>query len=263
MGIVVRSSKPRPRRQIVLTVVHLAVFCYVLYQYDQSSDKQSPFTTRGLHDIRISDGGVTTTKAASTTTDMFVVVLVLFPMITALFHFIRYMSGDSNKRVRFVEYSITSTMMLYLVATSSGVLSLDVMYSILAVNVTIMLLGIVIERQLENGDRKSAMMLTVLAWGLLGVTWVPIIRSFQANIEAQTSDSTGVPGTNGQPSKVQLNAILYATMTFFSCFGLVQLGQMFEWWSPQKSDVAYDVLSVLSKAVLAYFVASGFFARME
>jgi len=236
-----------------LAILHMLVFSAILGVYLRST-KDIKWVETGLHDIEMSERDITTKLIVETPQQAFFIILIAFPFITAMFHFFRATGKMDGRTWRFVEYSITSTLMLYLLGQSCNVLCFDTMLMILSVNFTLMLLGIIIQRLLSKGDVENAKLLTGIGWLLFVIAWVPLYRSFYNAVSK-------LPDIPGIPSKRTFNILFYSLITMYASFGFVQLLEVFQVMSRETAGVSYDLLSLTTKSTLVGIVAGGFFNR--
>lgn len=124
-------------------------------------------------------------------------LIVAFPAITALFHFVASricagqkiwftdfpMSNYFEKNInplRWIEYSITATIMIVAVAGLSGVLDTKLLWSITALMIALNIFGIAIEDQLSsaNGSQWRILLYFSVAFFMNIVVFYPILSNF-------------------------------------------------------------------------------------
>ena len=231
--------------QLVLASVHalLAVFVLCVYIYDP---QVVPWVERGLYDVRWSPtGGMRTQQVVRTGTVSFVSALVAFPALTALSHLVRG-SVPHGPTWLFVEYAVTATIMMYLLAISCGVGNFESLCLLLVMVAAVMVQGILADRARQRGDLVGARIAHLTGWALLTAAWFPLMRSFWS-----VSDS-------GVELPPEIKALPYVLYAFFSCFGLIQSAALLGYY---KGTGAYDVLSLAAKTTLLGLVSGGFFFR--
>ena len=253
-------------RHILAAILHLLVFSTVLVVYLNSSGDFS-FLENGYYSIKDVNGVPTAYRDAVISHKVFVILLILFPVITAFFHIRRHFADPTNSVFwRFLEYSCTSTMMIYNIASLSGVLSTNELVSILVTNACIMILGYSIHRNLQKRDLRTASICTAVAWTLMALVFMPIGRAFYDRINALEKG-----GADGLPDRKFFDAVFWSMVTFFASFGAVQLAELLAHMYTslpsneiqQRADVGYDVLSFVSKSTLVGLVAGGLFGRAQ
>lgn len=195
------------------------------------------------------------------------VLIILFPAITACFHLYYridpqgwYARGVTrgSQRLRWIEYAITATLMIVAVSLMSGLNTAPVLLAIIGLNIALMLQGTNVEEELARFGRVThvAKSSTFVGWLAAIILIVLVVTQFAKSI----SDSKNLG--SDVPSWVYL--VIIPSILFYTSFGAVQLAQVmrprtpyrkFEWW--------YMVLSFVSKAFLAIWVAIGLLQRTD
>lgn len=206
-------------------------------------------------------------------------LLIGFFIITGTFHLFYYIGNaqkssskttinnfysnaiqNENNFYRWIEYSITATMMLYVIAYTSGVKDTNVYLMLFATNVTLISLGQTVEVAVRDG--KSWWLPMITSFLLLISEFTVIMRSFWSRLK-EVNDYLKKPnhpeGNVSKDTKIPswLNIMIVVLFIFFSCFGFVSLYGAYNHTSYDKIEKAYIILSFVSKAVLASFVAYG------
>jgi VanZ family protein len=147
-------------------------------------------------------------------------------------------------RFRWVEYSLSATLMVILIAFYSGVTEITAVVAIAGANVAMILFGWLQERMNPPG-RETRTMLPFWFGTLVGIApWVAI--------------ATNIVGADTVPGFVY--GIVVAQFVFFFSFGLNQWLQYREvgpWRSYAFGEKAYLVLSLGAKSVLAWQIFGG------
>jgi len=230
------------------------------------------------------------TSTTTNTIDITVIqgMLVSFFLITGTFHLFYYLGGhpsktepggeplpatfsnnytrmidNKNNYLRWIEYSITATLMLYVIAWTSGIKDTNVYLLLYATNIAMMTQGQLAETAIRDGKDWRTPMIT--GFVLLIAEFSVIIRSFYLRLsqvksfvnKAENSDLVGnqtIPGW--------ISAMIWVLFIFFSCFGIVSLigagGVSYE-----LVEKGYIILSFVAKAVLGVFVAYGTSQRQK
>lgn len=189
-----------------------------------------------------------------------VIALILaIVFITACFHFVLYglknslykkMIGQKNNFMRWVEYAITSSMLILVLLFSIDQKQLDSIILITIMNVVVMLMGNLIEKSIKDGDRFNAIFLTTLAWILFAGILFITSRCFNNTMQNNKSIPPFVP------------AVFGAEMVMLISFGCVQLYQLIHpKTNYEKIEKTYIFLSFISKSLLALIVTAGSIAR--
>jgi hypothetical protein len=166
-------------------------------------------------------------------------LIIGFFLITGSFHLTYYLTNkdedgiysrmiaNGNNYFRWIEYCITSTMMLYIIAFSSGVKDTNVFIMLFANNVAMISQGQLIEEAVRDGKEWWVPMTT--SFLLLLSEFYIIARCFTRQLnrvntflkDNKTGPLSGI--TNGAtiPSWIQL--VIIILFLFYSCFGFVSL----------------------------------------
>jgi hypothetical protein len=226
-----------------------------------------------LYNIRITDFNVdnpnssviTTTPALDVTGTAMKVLVVVYFMFTALFHLLYatdfFGSGvytravsNMNQYWRWIEYSISSTIITFLVAIVCGVKSLDAIILLVIMNIGIMLCGQISEAAITKpGGKSIAIVAVLIGWILLlGIFGILLKNFFMGLADADT---------NGFKVPTYVYFIIFPLLIWYALFGFVNL-----WWVLGKEhtiqkylkiEKAYIILSFLSKLNIGVFVAFG------
>ena len=180
--------------------------------------------------------------------------VALFSILSALAHFYvsgpgydRYISGLRNKQniARWVEYSISSTLMIVLIAMLNAVWDISTLIAIIGANVSMILFGWLQEKYEEPG---SGSLLPFWFGCLAGIT--PWIIMFWLLIS---------PGSSANPPGF-VYGIVISLFLLFNCFALVQWLQYKEigkWKDYLAGEKTYITLSFVAKSLLAWQIFAG------
>lgn len=192
-------------------------------------------------------------------------LLVGFFLVTAAFHMIYYATHDGlytkminngNNYLRWVEYSISSTMMLYIIALISGVKDDNVYKSIFAMNVAMIYTGQVVEEKIQRGENWYLPMF--MGFMLLMAEFTIIVRDFQSRIaDIKTFTDANPSITNGRTIPEWIKYMVWVLFIFFSSFGFISLYGAYSGIEYEKVEGLYLLFSLLAKATLAGFIAYG------
>jgi hypothetical protein len=199
-----------------------------------------------------------------------VLLLAIFTLITGLVHILAYAMSTKTYQhnvnrghnwIRWVEYGITATIMIFVVAVTCGTNSTDVLLLLCVATLCCMICGYVSEATATT-NKNVSMFTTAMGWILMITVFTVIIRRF-ASIYGQTRETE-----NGPPSWVW--AIVISMTSLFMSFGCIHLIHMRQQWKSntavsrkfhQQVEVSYTVASVVSKTLLVILLSSGLFAR--
>ena len=181
---------------------------------------------------------------------VFLVLAALDHLATATFARNTYERdlGRGINRFRWVEYSVSATLMVLLIASYSGITDITAVVAIAGANVAMILFGWLQERMNPPG-RTSTTMMPFWFGTIVGVApwvaiWVNVIGAPQ------------VPGF--------VYGIVIAELVFFFSFGLNQwlhyrgIGR---WRDYGYGEKTYLVLSLVAKSVLAWQIYGGSLAK--
>ncbi len=207
-------------------------------------------------------------------------LMIAFFAVTSVFHLI-YAAGSGedgyytnmlvrgNNMLRWVEYSITSTLMINVISRISGVNNENILKLMTAANVCIMIQGqtteVVLASKMSKREKiKRVLVPNITAWVLLFTIFNIIISKFSQILE---DVENGV--NKGKPLEEQIKIpdavriAVWSQFGFFSVFGLVQLVQIFREINSEGGgdnyinyEMTYNILSLASKATLG--IALGF-----
>jgi len=203
-------------------------------------------------------------QVASITTVQY--LLVGFFFITAIFHAIYYFTADGlysqmiqnqNNYLRWIEYAISSTMMLYVIAFISGVKDVNIYRSIFIINIAMIYTGQLVEEKLIKGEDWRIPM--ILGFVLLIVEFMIIVSDFQSRIE----DVKKIAGTQGKTIPDWIKYMIWILFIFFSSFGFISLYGAYSQAPYEKIEKLYLIFSLLAKATLAGFIAYGTSQRQQ
>ena len=192
-------------------------------------------------------------------------LLVGFFMVTAAFHLVYYVTSEGNyskmiangnNYLRWIEYSISSTMMLYIIAFISGVKDDNIYKSIFAMNVAMIYTGQLVEEKLQKGENWYAPM--VIGFMLLMTEFTVIVRDFQSRIsDIKTFTDANPSLTNGRTIPDWVKYMVWVLFFFFASFGFISLYGAYSGIPYEKVEGLYLLFSLLAKATLAGFIAYG------
>lgn len=238
------------RWNLGLTALHIAQAMLILMMASDfavtitSTYPQGPPGTRlttpeGLFDVRIAPAIA-----------VFLLLAAFDHFATATFARRTYEAdlGRGINRFRWVEYSLSATLMVLLIASYSGITDIAAVVAIAGANVAMVLFGWLQERMNPPG-RTSTTMLPFWFGTIVGVA--PWIAIWVNVIGADT-----VPGF--------VYGIVIAELVFFFSFGLNQWLQyrgIGRWREYAFGEKTYLVLSLGAKSVLAWQIYGGSLAN--
>lgn len=198
-------------------------------------------------------------------------LIIFFFMITAVFHLYYYitsqghyanMVASSNNYLRWVEYSISSTVMLLIIALSSGVKDINIYGLIMVTNIAMIAQGQLIEEAVRDGRSWVIPMLTGFA--LLIGEFAVIVNSFNTRIkEADEFLKKNPDIAQGRGIPKWLYYMIFVLFAFYSSFGFISLWGAYTKTSYEKVEKLYLIFSLAAKATLGGFLAYGLGQRQQ
>ena len=198
-----------------------------------------------------------------------VMLLAVFTLVTGLVHIFAYARStgsyqkdvdEGNNWMRWVEYSVTASIMMFVIAITCGTNSLDTLVLLVSSTLCCMICGYISERTVVL-DRRVSILATLIGWILLLTAFGTVLRRF-ASIVGQA------PEGGGPPSYVW--AIVVSMFLLFMSFGFIHLRHLYVQWTSsdttprafhRRIEASYTVASMVSKILLVVLLASGLFAR--
>ena len=183
--------------------------------------------------------------------------VVAFLGLSALFHFLisspwffgRYKNGLLANRnyFRWVEYSLSSSIMIWLILAINGVTDIGALFAVFAVNAAMILFGALQEKYEQPG---SGGLLPFIFGSMVGIVpWILVLIYFVR--PGSTSDVAPPDFVIG---------IVISLFIFFNTFAInqwLQYKQVGKWKNYLQGERTYITLSLVAKTALAWQVFSG------
>jgi hypothetical protein len=180
----------------------------------------------------------------------------------ALFHFLvvtpyffnRYKAGllANHNYFRWTEYSLSSSIMIFLIAQLTGVTDVNALVAIFGLNAAMILFGALQEKYEKPGNRK---LLPFIFGSMVGV--VPWFSVFLMVIQPGSKNDAQVPGF-----VVGIMVSIFIAFFTFAFNQWMQYKQIGKWASYLQGERAYITLSLVAKTGLAWQVFSGVLAPL-
>lgn len=183
--------------------------------------------------------------------------VVAFLFLSAFFHFLiswpgvfaRYANGlkQNHNYFRWTEYSLSSSVMIWLIAQLTGINNAGALFAIFAVNASMIMFGALQEKYEKPGNKKF---LPFIFGSMTGV--VPWIIILIYTLQPGSTSAAEVPGF--------VIGIIVSLFVFFNTFAInqaLQYRQVGGWRSYLRGERMYITLSLVAKSVLAWQVFSG------
>lgn len=163
-----------------------------------------------------------------------------------------YMIRNKNNYFRWIEYAITSTLMLYIIALMSNVKETNVYLLLYATNVVMIAMGQLIEVAVRDGTDWITPMIS--GFVLLFAEFSIIFRSFWGRLDEVNAYSN----TSTRPNKPRLpnwaQAMIILLFLFYSSFGMLSLIGAWSGMNYERVEQIYIILSLCSKTTLGLFI---------
>lgn len=189
--------------------------------------------------------------------------IALFLGLSAFFHFLiaskrffpRYSASlkQNNNIFRWVEYSLSSSVMIILIAQLNGISNYAALLAISGVNVSMILFGWLQEKYNTPGDGQ----------------WLPFIFGCIAGIIPWTIFCIQLISPSG-PAKATppgfVYGIVFSLFVLFNCFAIVQYLQYRakgKWANYLRGEKTYIILSFVAKSLLAWQIFAGTLATKK
>ena len=199
----------------------------------------------------------------------------LFVLITALFHFnvafwqkTKYYEclGSGTNPFRWIEYSITASIMFYIVLASLGMRDFNAILVAIPLCSIIMILGLFIEEYAHKSskkDRYRALGLTAVAWLGFVALWSVLVTSFTRAIDGieKARNPSGELSSDMEEFKTFLWLGFVIILAFYVSFGVWQTGNMFKTAGAYSREIGYISLSFCSKVLLVGLLFWGLYGR--
>jgi hypothetical protein len=183
--------------------------------------------------------------------------VAIFLALSAFFHFLVASPGNFNRYTnsllrniniyRWVEYSISSSIMIILIVQLCGVTDVAAIVAIFGVNASMILFGWLQEKYSRPGDGQWISFIFGCIAG--AIPWLIIILLL---IGPKAPAESNAPGF--------VYGIVISLFLFFNCFAWVQYKQykaQGKWSNYLKGERAYIVLSLVAKSALAWQIFGG------
>jgi hypothetical protein len=179
-----------------------------------------------------------------------------FLIVSAVAHYViaspqyvpRYIAGLERRRnyARWVEYSISSSIMIVLIAMLVGIADIAALLALAGVNASMILFGLLQEKYEAPGKDVS---LVSYWFGVIAgaIPWIAIAIYLVS------------PGVAAEPPAF-VYGIFFSLFVFFNCFAIVmvlQYKKIGKWKDYVYGESTYVLLSLVAKSLLAWQVFAG------
>ncbi len=187
-------------------------------------------------------------------------IIAAFFALSALFHFLvssrfyfaKYIRGLQRHKdiFRWIEYSFSSSLMIYVIAQLCGINDYAALLAIVGTNASMILFGWLQEKFVEPGTGEWLPFIFGCIAGI--VPWLIILVQL---LSPKGGAQTSAPGF--------VYGIVISLFVLFNCFAVVQFKQYRakgNWSNYLRGEKAYIVLSFTAKSLLAWQIFAGVLA---
>jgi len=187
-------------------------------------------------------------------------MIISFFGITAAFHLFYALNPNNlylaavkngNNYFRWIEYSITATMMLVIIAVLSGVKDVQNYFLLVSSAFAMIWTG----QWYETGDKSNRFVSLIVGFVLLAGAFQVILSAFRKRIAEARSAGFNLPAW--------LWMTVIILFIFYASFGFVPIAQSTFGGNYRTYEKTYLTLSLASKASLGILVAYGFGQRSQ
>lgn len=197
---------------------------------------------------------------------------VSFFYVTSFFHFLYVFMGSKyeemirceNNFLRWIEYSISATLMIRIIALQCGIRDENALTSMTMNTVGIMLQGQIVEatlstRKIDVNEKMVILVATIVGWVLMVTNFYIIVKQYinlKNDVDEFKCKDVGIPSF--------VLWIIVTQLIFYSTFGFIQIYQIYnrlykpDQYDYSKIETMYIIDSLLSKvtlgAILGYSV---------
>lgn len=236
------------RFNLVMGLFHLASGALMVILGNDFELEVSTFSLNGPPGTPLSDGTINSVAGVplAWATASFLLLSAFFHFVISTVGFAAYQSElrRGRNRFRWVEYSISSTLMIVLIALVTGITDLAALIALAFANVSMILFGWLME-MVNAADRHTWW--TPFWFGCIaGIgPWAAIAVYLIVNVNQE--------GGQGPPGFVY--GIIFSLFFFFNTFAINQWAQyrkVGKWADYLRGETTYIVLSLVAKSVLAW-----------
>ena len=255
---VVTLSSGSPDLKVVLFEVEIGLNPAIEAYFNATAQNVTPPTGMGL-DVQ----SFLLPRIVESVSIPITLLCAMFPALSFFFHLghgllwrERYEEWVINMKAaptRWLEYSMSASIMMFALAPLSGLLVLSSMLNMAALVAITQIFGFLTELVARpQGDRWSRPRSLILSTHLFG--WIPQLMAWYILVSPLVSVVSADDG--GPPAFVF--ALILAEFLLFTSFGFVQI-VLYGWFDPRHyvyGEVAYQLLSLIAKTLLTVVLIS-------
>ena len=194
------------------------------------------------------------------TKDLEYIISLIF-LITGWFHLFYYTDGFNSgaytretdngyNRFRWLEYAITSTMMIYVLAIVNGIKEFDTVVLLCTLNIALMSIGYFLE---QSRNKQSKVAALFIGFYILTTMFGILLKTFYDRLDEVEKQGRKIPDW--------LRGVLVPMFIWYLSFGVVAILNVKNMGKPgysfKKYEKYYIYLSFLSKAFMGYYITFG------
>lgn len=261
---------PLQRYNLILFIVHLMITIFLFLYFRKIQNQNNP--VRGIDldlyehvfniNTELNFAEVVSQKVRTISEGGVTSLVLTFFAITAGFHLLYYFNPGGiylnavkkgNNFLRWIEYTISATIMVILIALLSGVKDVNNYILIVVASIAIMSTGQMFET--AGSDPYKRWLPIIIGFLLLMGVFTVVFRNFRKRLEETQKAGVELPKW--------LFGVVYVMFAFYASFGFVPVAQMIFKGNYRKYEFAYLTLSLVSKASLGLLIAIGFGQRSQ
>lgn len=259
---------PLQKYNFVLFVVHLVLTVAIWAYLNTLNGNYKPMSQINLNlydhiytfDENQNVFEVISTEAKTLSESALANMIASFFAITAGFHLLYALNPSNiylnavkngNNYLRWLEYSMSATVMIVIIAALSGVKDIKAVFLLATSAVGMIATG----QWFETASGNARWIPIIAGFVLLAGIFLVINSAFQDRVRDARAAGFEVPSWIG--------AIVLVMFMFYASFGFVPIINMFFGGMYRRYEYAYLTLSLASKATLGLLVAFGFGQRRE
>lgn len=256
------------RYNLILCIIHIVLAIFLVFYFKRIRDPNKPVDFVNLdlytHSLKFNKSTnifeIFSKKALEVGERDITGLIVSFFVITASFHLLYALNPgniyldavkNGNNWMRWVEYSLSATIMLIIIGLLSGVKDIQNYFVLITSAFAIMWTG----QWFESSSGSMRWVPIIIGFVLLAGVFSVIFKSFSDRLKEAKDAGFKVPSW--------LYAVVIVLFIFYASFGFVPVAQILFKGDYRKYEYTYLTLSLVSKATLGLLVAIGFGQRSQ
>jgi len=263
-----RGWDPLRRYNLILAIIHIviAVALVIYFSRIKSSANAVNYVNLDLFTLAFQFNSSTNffqavaEKVGNAGESGITTLIITFFAITAGFHLLYALNPGNiytnaikagNNYLRWIEYGISATIMIVIIALLSGVKEIGNYVLLVVSSLAIMSTG----QWFETATGKSKWIPILVGFLVMGGVFWTIFSAFRRRLKEANAAGFKVP--------TWLYLVVFVMFGFYASFGFVPVAQMLFGGNYRRYEYTYLTLSLVSKASLGLLVAVGFGQRSQ